>query len=371
MLRTQYERRLEAEANQENIATPVEVPRPTTIRGIGKLEPHSGIFKIYAPQGQRVDSLYGLKVGDLVEPGQKIVKLSSLELRELELKLANAKKLDAERQLRYENTKGEKKKEAAQLAVAEASSIRDQIQSKSKSVDLLRQQLEAANQQYARLQNLKSNQLTMSMIGQTDLEKQRLLIEQLDSKIEQAEDEIRLGNQQADRAVKAAQVELEAIETALVDAHDAIPGETLNSAIAAAEKGVELSEIESPVKGHVLDLVMRPGDTATNQPVMLLGDTNQMVCVAEINDVNFRYVEKGVKATISSIALDQPITGEVISRGIMIGPPSMKDPNPFASVDRKTGKVVIKLDDNSVAKNFVNLQVEVEINLANGSTLEQ
>ena len=89
-----------------------------------------------------------------------------------------------------------------------------------------------------------------------------------------------------------------------------------------------------------------------------------MVCIAEINDVSFRYVKNGAKVTISSVALESTITGEVLSRGVMIGPPSMKDPNPFASVDRTTGRVVIKLDDSSIAQDFVNLQVDVEIGLA-------
>ena len=68
---------------------------------------------------------------------------------------------------------------------------------------------------------------------------------------------------------------------------------------------------------------------------------------------------------LTSSALEQDLTGVVSSKGIMIAPPSMQDPNPFASVDRKTGRVIIALDDNQAAKNLINLQVDVEIKIGN------
>ena len=364
-VRVQYENRLQSEvANEEVVTSTASAPTPKTVRGIGKLEPLSGIYKIYAPQGERIDSLYGRTIGDPVNVGDAIVKLAGLEMRQLELDLANARMQDATNQLGYENSKAEKKKEAAQLAIAEAESIRDQIEAKGKGVELLKMQLDATRQQLQRLQNLKANSLTTKMIGQTDIEKQKLLIAQLNSKIQQAEDEIRLGFATAERAEQAARVELTAIEEAIENSYNSVPGNSIQAAIDAAKKAVELSEIKSPVKGRVLDIVVRPGDTATTQPVLLLGDTEQMVCIAEINDVSFRYVKNGAKVTISSVALESTITGEVLSRGVMIGPPSMKDPNPFASVDRTTGRVVIKLDDSSIAQDFVNLHVDVEIGLA-------
>jgi hypothetical protein len=45
----------------------------------------------------------------------------------------------------------------------------------------------------------------------------------------------------------------------------------------------------------------------------------------------------------------------------------MKDPNPFASVDRKTGKVVIEIDDVAAASHFINLQVDVVIDTGNNT----
>ena len=369
--RIQYENRIQAQTASEDIQNPTnEVRPPETIRGIGKLEPESGIFKVYAPQGERVDSLYGREIGDQVEAGEAVVKLAGLEVRKLELDLANARQQDAANKLSYENSKGEKKKEAAQLAIEEANSIHDQIDTKSKSVELLESQLQASQQQLQRLENLRSNYLTSNMIGQTDIEKQKLLIKQLQTKISEANNEIRLGKEKADRAEQVAKIELQAIELAIENSSASVPVNSLDAAIAAAEKAVELSQIKSPAKGRILDIAVRPGDTATTQPVLLIGDTDEMICVAEINDVSYRYVNVGAKAKISSIALESTITGEVISRGVMIGPPSMKDPNPFAGVDRKTGRVVIKLDESSVAKDFVNLQVDVEIDLLPASDIQ-
>ncbi len=364
LLGNQAARKSAAVKNDEDIATPVIVRRPTVIRAIGKLEPQNGIAKVFAPQGERIDSLYNLNVGDRVTAGQPVVKLASLEIRQLELRVAQAKQYDAMRQMKFEESKGKQKQAGAALAVADATAINDQIAVKGEALALLHRQRAAAQDQLVRLESLKSNELTANMIGQTDLEKQRLLIAQVQSKIEAAKTEIKLATEKADRARQAAQLELDAAAMAVRDGSNAMfPHATLDSAIDAARKAVELSEIKAPVSGEILDIIVRPGDTAVNQPVLLIGDTEKMVCVAEVNDVNLRYIKTGNNAIVTSVALGKPILGKVISNGMMIGPPSMKDPNPFASVDRKTGRVTILLDDSAEIRNFVNLQVDVEIDL--------
>ena len=341
-------------------STPV-IQTSTKIRGIGKLEPSSGVIKIFAPMGQKIESLHDLDVGNAIEENQPLATLAGRELREMELKIAKAKKIDAENQLEFERSKGKLKKQSAQLAVAEAESIRETISSKSKQLALLSAQLKAAKEQLQRLENLRSNRSTRTMVGQVDIEKQKLLVKQLGSQISLAQDEINHGAERAKRAEKAAEIDLESVAFVIEKSDSSIPSTTLNNAIDAAQKALDMTTIKSPISGQVLDIVVREGDTATNQPIMLIGDTNEIVCVAEINDTYFRKVEPGHTAMIRSTALDKSIEGVVVSKGVMIGPPSMKDPNPFARVDRKTGRVVIKLNDIEDVKGLVNMQVDVEI----------
>ena len=352
--------------------TSVEVAEPslatkTPVRGIGKLEPHSGVLKIMAPVGQRIESLYDLQIGDSVDIDQPIVKLAGRERAELELKLALAKQEDARKKESFEKSQGMLQKQAAELALAEAKSGADEVESKGTGIELLKAQLRTADSTLQNLRNLKSNPATRRLVGQSDIDKQQLLVQQIETKIAQSEDEIRLANQKIERAQQAAQLDIDRVESLL--SNSALPENSMNAAIEAAEKAVEMLEIKSPIDGAVLDVVVRPGDTATNQPVMLIGDTTSMVCVAEINDSGMLKVEVGTSATITSSAFESPLTGTVISKGVMIGPPSMKDPNPFASVDRKAGQVVIALDTSDVAASFVNLQVDVEIKAAGATAV--
>ena len=352
--------------------TSVEVAEPslatkTPVRGIGKLEPHSGVLKIMAPVGQRIESLYDLQIGDSVDIDQPIVKLAGRERAELELKLALAKQEDARKKESFEKSQGMLQKQAAELALAEAKSGADEVESKGTGIALLKAQLRTADSTLQNLHNLKSNPATRRLVGQSDIDKQQLLVQQIETKIAQSEDEIRLANQKIERAQQAAQLDIDRVESLL--SNSALPENSMNAAIEAAEKAVEMLEIKSPIDGAVLDVVVRPGDTATNQPVMLIGDTTSMVCVAEINDSGMLKVEVGTSATITSSAFESPLTGTVISKGVMIGPPSMKDPNPFASVDRKAGQVVIALDTSDVAASFVNLQVDVEIKAADATAV--
>ena len=335
----------------------------TRIRGLGKLEPASGIVKILAPQGQKIETLFDLKVGDPVTFAQPIVQFSGRKARELELKIAKSRKQDALNQLELEVSKGELKKSSAQIAIDMAKTMGETIADKAEQISLLRSQKSAAENQLQQLLKIDRNPLTSNMVGQNDLVKQQLLVDQINTKIANAEIESKQASQQANGSQAAAENDLRTVELMIDQADKSVPLATLDATIKAAEVALELTEIKAPFDGTVLDIVVRPGDSVTNQPVMVIGDTNNMVCVCEINDVNFRYVTVGDKATISSIALADDLTGEVISKGIMIGPPSMKDPNPFASVDRKTGRVVVALDDSEAAREFINLQVDVEIEI--------
>ena len=355
---TQYMNQPEsAETRPDDIIT--EPIPETAIRGIGKLEPQSGVLKIMAPVGQRVESLFDLEIGSTVEVDQPIVKLAGTEKAELELQIAVAKKADAEKKESVEKAQGRLQRQAAELALEEASSRRKELTSKSKGIDLLRAQLEKANEMLESLQNLKANPATQRLIGQADIDKQQLVVQQLETRIAQSEDEIRLAEEKIARAEQAAELDIARLDSMLNES--ALPEQSIDAAIDAATKALEMLEIKAPIAGTVLDIVVRPGDTATNQPVMLIGDTSKMVCVAEINDSSWTEVQIGASATLTSIAIATPLTGKVVSKGVMIGPPSMKDPNPFASVDRKTGRVVIELDDSQTARQFVNLQVDVAI----------
>lgn len=338
------------------------------IRCQGKLEPASGLIKIVAPPGERVARLSEKQVGETVAKDEILLVLQSRKLREKDLALANARLKDAIQQIEFEKGQGSYKLASAELAVAEADASDEKIASEAKKINLLKRQLVAARELLDRLQKIQSNPVTTDLVNQTDIDKQILMVEQLNLQIEQADLEIDLSQKSANRGKEVAKNNFLTVRDSLANAEKATPLSTLRAAVELAQHALEMTEIKSPIdNATILDIIVREGNSVTNQPVMILGDTSEMICVAEVNDLFLRKIDlvrhPDLRARITSSAWDQPLTGRVVEKGIMIGPPSLKDPNPFASVDRRTGTVTIMLDDAELAAKFVNLQVDVEIEI--------
>ncbi len=345
---------------------------PKTIHGQGKFAPANGLIKIVAPPGERIAKLIDRKVGEKVNVNEILLTLQSRELREKELALAIARRADALKKVEYEKEQGTYKIDSVKLALAEAESADEQIAGEAQKIKLLEKQLAAAETLKSRLHSLRANPVSRDLINQSEIDKQDLLVQQLQLQIEHANLDIEMGKKSAQRGKAVAQNNLKTAENTLSSAGKVTPIATLDAAVAMAQQAYDMLQISSPIdNATILDIVVREGDSATNQPVMILGDTSEMHCVVEVNDSFMHLIDiekhKNLRAKITSSALAKPIFGSVISKGVMISAPSLKDPNPFASVDRRTGTVTVKLDDSKTAAQLVNLQVEVEIETEPGA----
>lgn len=341
------------------------------IRCQGKLQPASGLLRIVAPPGERISQLTEKQIGDQVESGEVLAVLESRLLREKDLALAEARRDDAIEMAELEKEQGQYKLQSAELALSEADAAADRIQSEAKKIELIQRQSASASQLLKRLQEMQSNPVTATLVNQTDIDKQTLLVEQLVIQVEQARLELDLSKKSSQRARELAKNNLATVRSSLKNADKATPLKTLEAAVALAQQALDMTKLKSPVdRATILDIIVRKGDSVTNQPIMILGDTSEMVCVAEVNDLFLQKIDphKNLKATLRSAAFDGPLTGTVIEKGVMVGPPSLEDPNPFARVDRRTGSVTIKLNDPETAAKYVNLQVDVEIELSQSTS---
>jgi multidrug resistance efflux pump len=184
--------------------------------------------------------------------------------------------------------------------------------------------------------------------------------------------EIELAKKAAKRGMALADNNVKTILNSLENADQTLPKESLDAAVEMAQLAYDMTEIKSPIDSAIiLDIIVREGDSVTNQPIMVLGDTTDMHCVAEVNDQFLQLIDfdnhSNPRAKITSPAFPTALMGTVVAKGVMIGAPSLKDPNPFASVDRRTGNLTIKLDDAQAAAQLVNLQVDVEIEIEAGT----
>ena len=337
------------------------------IRCQGKLVPATGVIKIVAPVGSQISKLTKKSVGDEVFKGEVLALLQGGEVRMQELKLAKARRSDALKQAEIEKDQGQYKLSSAKLAVDEAKAADQKIKIEEQQIDLLRRQLSSQQSMLSRLQQLKSDPSTSRLLNQTDVEKQELVVSQLELQIEQATLTVEQARSSAGRAKVVAENNVAAVKSGLENAMKSVPLDSLNAAVSLAEAAMGMTLLKSPIpKAKILDIIVREGDSVTNQPVMVIGDTSEMHCIAEVSDQLLHQIDIDVnelRATISSSAISEALTGTVIGKGVMIGAPSLADPNPFATVDRRTGSVTIRLDDSTAAEKLVNLQVDVEIQL--------
>ncbi len=360
----------EPDRDSENIVAAAQAGR--LIHGQGKLEPASGLMNIVAAPGERIAFMTKKTVGDMVDADEILVTLQTRVLREKDFELAKARRADALKNFEFEKQQATFKLKSAELALAEASASDQKIAEQAKSIDLLNSQLDVASQLLQRLQRMKSNPATKTLVNQTDVDKQGLLVKQLELQIEQAQLNVEMATQSAARAKQVAENNLQTMEFTIANAKDAAPLETLDAAVALARQGFELTQIRSPIDhATILEIIVREGDSVTNQPIMVLGDLSEMNCKVEVVDSFLKSIDvekhQNLRARITGNALENPLMGSVIAKGIMIGPVSNKNPNPFAKVDQRTGVVTIRLDDPAAAAEFVNLQVSVEIETEPGT----
>jgi len=338
------------------------------IRCQGKLEPASGLINIVAPVGSRISSLTEIPVGGTVSAGDVLVTLQSRDIRQQDLNLAKARRTDAVSSAQFEKDQAQYKLSSAQLAVEEAGAADEKIATEKQKIKLLERQLAASQMLMDRFRSLRSNPATQDLLNQTDLEKQQLIVEQLRLQIDHANLEVQLSRNSAARAQQAAANNVRTIESALENSNKAVPLTTLDAAVEMAQIALDMTEIKSPIaNATILDVIVRAGDSVTNKPVMVIGDTSEMHCIAEVSDQFLHLIDleknPNMVATISASALPKDLSGKVISKGVMIGAASLSDPNPFGKVDRRTGNITIKLDDPTAAAQLVNLQVSVEIKI--------
>jgi HlyD family secretion protein len=129
----------------------------------------------------------------------------------------------------------------------------------------------------------------------------------------------------------------------------------------AARARVELTQIRAPIVGQILEIHTRPGERVRADGVLEMGDTKNMVAVAEVYETDIGSVVEGQRAIIHSSALATPLSGIVGRVGLKVGRMDVLGTDPVAKADARVIEVRIKLDSSETVARLTNLQVEVEI----------
>jgi len=329
----------------------------------GRIVPHSGLIHVMAPPGQKIVEIKVIE-GDLVKAGEtELATHLGQQTLALQSQLAESQIEDAKRELSQKILTAESNKLVAENAVATSDM---QLTRAKEGVELSinEKRLSFAKSKLERMVGLSKDPSTELFVSKTAIEEQRM-------SIEQAEWELNNARRQQEAAIHAASLSMELAQKSLNQAETVLQtlekmrdeNLTLTLAKQIADAQVSNARLLAPIDGTVLKIFARPGEVVVNSPLMQLGDLTKMNCTVEVLD---RLVSKVVlkqRVSILCPALANPIEGEVVEIGRMVGAGSLIAPNPLAVTERNTVEVRIKIDekDNAIARNLVNLQVTVDI----------
>jgi len=342
--------------SEATAAAPDPAPR-TRVAALGRLEPRSEVIDVSSPQGSRVLRLE-TRDGARVARGDVLAVLDGHPQQRAARDAAAARLAEARALHAAETEAGEAAIALAEIRAREVSLLTPlEIRAQDAEVRRLEAELGNARRTLTRLQRLREN----SQATEQSVDDERMRVEGLRERIAAARHDLdRLrARYQIDSA--RAEAEIRSARAALERARAAARVESHRAELARAEADLENATVRAPIDGTVLKILTRPGERVTVEPILKLGDTDQMYVVAEVDETDARFVAPGQHALIESPALPAPIHGAVESVSALVYKNDVLDLDPAARVDARVVEVRIRLEESGLAARFNNLQVRVGI----------
>ena len=389
---------------QAKTPEPVPVAKPIvakSVTALGRLEPQGEVIKIAAStSGSRVAQLL-VKQGDLVKKGQVIAVLDSRDRLQAELeqakeqvkvnqsKLAQVKagaktgEIGAQQSTiqRIEaQLNGDRQTQQATIDRLEAQLMGD-IASQKASIRKLEAELANAKAEYQRYQQLSKEGAVSASIYDSkglNLETSRQQLAEAKANLERTErttrQQIKEAKAALERIEQTGQQQINEARSTLNKVAEVRPVDVqaaqaeVNSAIASVKKAqaeLALAYVRSPRDGQVLKIHTWDGEIVGNNGIVELGQTNQMIAVAEVYETDVKRLKIGQKAIITSGAFTGEAIGRVKEIGLQIYKNNVLNTDPTAATDARIVEVKIQLDPASSVKvqSFTNLEVTVAIDI--------
>ncbi|MGL5074550.1 MAG: HlyD family efflux transporter periplasmic adaptor subunit, partial [Waterburya sp.] len=253
---------------------------------------------------------------------------------------------------------------ARQAAIANIEAqLAGEIQTQQATIAKLTAELDNAQTEFQRHQQL----FNQGAISASELDSKKLTFKTAQEQLNEARATLERTERTLNARLAQAQATLE--ETAEVRTVDIqIAQAEVNqaqAAVAKAQADMELAYVRAPVDGEILDIHTRPGEALDEKGIAEIGQTDQMMVVAEIDQNDINQVKIGQKAAVTSGVFPQELHGKVHQVGSLIRKNDILDTDPAADEDSRVVEVKIMLkpkDSQKVAK-LSNLEVDVVIEL--------
>ncbi|NJM69727.1 MAG: ABC exporter membrane fusion protein [Scytonema sp. RU_4_4] len=352
-------------STQANPSATMTAPMIKTVTALGWLEPDEEVIHLKAPtssQESRIDQLL-VKVGDRVQKGQVIAILDSRDRLQASFYQAQ-KDVQVARTKLVQVKAGAKEGEIAtqQAEIARLKADRQaSIAAQQATVERLQSEVQNAEVEYQRYEMLYQQ----GAVSASQHDSKKLTLQTAQRNLKQVQAELTRLQSTRSPELDKAQATLEKIrEVRPVDV--AVSQAELEQAIAAATQAkasLEQAYVRSPQDGVVMDIHTRAGEVISEDGIVEIGQTNQMMAIAQVYESDIRNIHPGQTARISSNALPSKLQGTVAWIDQKVRQQTVINTDPSQNIDAKIIEVHIRLDPASSQKaaKFTNLQVEVQI----------
>ncbi|PAX59933.1 efflux RND transporter periplasmic adaptor subunit, partial [Brunnivagina elsteri] len=126
---------------------------------------------------------------------------------------------------------------------------------------------------------------------------------------------------------------------------------------------LEQASIRATLSGKIIKIHTHPGEKIGDDGIADLGQTSQMVAVAEIYQSDISKVKLGQKATITGQAFTGEVAGIVSQIGLQVNRQNTFANQPGENMDRRVIEVKIRINPEDVNRvsGLTNLQVQTAI----------
>lgn len=338
------------------------------VTALGRLEPEGEVMRLAAPVALDGDRLKELRVqvGDRVKEGQIIAVLDASDRFADEVTQAKAQVEIAQAELARVRAGAKQSEIQAQEAtiVRLQADLRGSDAAQSATISRWQSEVRTAETELTRFQQLHNQ----GAISASVLDTKRLAAETTRAQLQEAlSNRDRLANTLQAQILEASSTRDRIAEVRPVDI--ATKAREVDSAIAAlnrAETNLAQAYIRAPRTGQILKIHTRVGEKISNDGVVELGATDQMVAVLEIYQTDIDRVKVGQSVSITGKPFQGEVTGIVSQVGLQVEKQRIAGNQPGENLDRRVIEVKVRLSPEGSRRvaAFTNLQVQGKIQLS-------
>lgn len=344
-------------------------PAPvSTVAALGRIEPTSSVIKLSVANAQdsRVNQLL-VQAGDRVEANQIIATLQGIEKLQAEVAEAEQNRVVQQAKLRQAQaapaTPGQQAAQRATLRQLEAE-LRAADLSNQAVLDAAQATLREAQVDYDRYQQLYDQ----GAVSAAELDSRLKTLETAQASGRDAEAQLTGDRQTLTAQIQAATAtltqlgEVRPVDVTVAQAELAYA----QSQVDRARADLEDFYVRVPVAGQILRINTRVGERVNpDQGIVDLGQTGQMVVIAEVYETDVPKIALGQRAEITSEngGFTNTLQGTVEAIGLQIRKTDVLDSDPAADSNARVVEVKIQLDsaDSQQVAGLTYMQVRVKI----------